>query len=173
MSSPTKHGQTEAVAVEVAAALNAASATFILPVSAVVLHARKLGIGDINKIGSAVTVQVFPGDLLADLMGLSRMYDDTYGCHVLLLQNVVDDTNGGLSETQVALLVRLHSEIIEFLGSRSLSCPNAVHPFFGAVAKAFRQGHEGVNDLLRLEGENLFYSDLIVTYHTAGLRRKV
>jgi hypothetical protein len=167
------YGQTDAVAVEIVAALNNASPTFCLPVAAERLFARRLDVAEISNIGDPVTVQVIPGDDMADLMGLDQIYDDTYGCHIVLLQNVTDTTNnGGLSETQAALLVRLRSEIVEFLCSHALACPEAVHPFSNARVKACRHGKEGIYDLVKLEENNVFYSDLIVTYRAAGLRRR-
>jgi len=166
------YGQSDAVAVEIAAALNNASPTFCLAVTAERKFARKLDLSDISTIGNPVTIEVIPGDDLADLTGLDQIYDDTYGCHVVIMQNVVDETNGGLSESQAALLLRLRSEIVEFLCSHSLSCPNAVHPFSGARVMACRHGKEGIYNLLKLEENNVFYSDLITTYKAVGLRRR-
>lgn len=166
------YGQTDAVAVEIAEALNNASSNFCLEVEAERRFARKLDVSEISAIGDPVTIEVFPGDDLADLMGLDQIYDDTYGCHILILQNVKDTTNGGLSESQVALLMQLRSEIVDFICSRMLSCPDAVHPFAGAVVKACRNGKEGIYDLVKLEKDNVFYSDLIVTYRAVGLRRR-
>src|SRR5574340_739506 len=114
------YGQSDAVAVELTAALVAHG--FSLPIAAQHLYARKLNQTDIGAISDPVTVQIFPGDELADLVGIDQIYDDTYGCHVLLLQRVADVTNGGLSESQVALLLKLRAEIIEYLCSQVLSC---------------------------------------------------
>ena len=170
--SGTKYGQSDAVAVDIAAALTAASATFCLPVSAERLFARKLDIADISTIGNPVTIEVIPGDDIADLEVLDQIYDDTYGCNVVILQNILDAAKGGLDETRAALLLRLRSEIVEFLCARLLSCPDAVHPFAGAIVKACRHGKEGVYDLAKLEESNVFYSELIVTYKAVGLRRR-
>ena len=172
MSNPI-YGQSDAVAVEIAAALNANSGNFCLAVAAERRFARKLDVGDISSIGSAVTVQVFPGDELADLQGLDGIYDDTYGCHILILQNVANATTGGLDEAQMQLLLALRSQIVEFVASKLLSAPDAVHPFSRAQVKACRNdAKEGIYDLNRLEQTNVFYSDLIVTYKMPGLRRR-
>jgi hypothetical protein len=169
--SATKYGQSDAVAVEITAALNNRSSLFCLPVSAERLFQRKLDLGDISNIGDPVTIEVFPGDESSDLMGLDRIYDDTYGCHILILQNAADVTNGGLSESQAALLLRLRSEIVEFLCSCVLACPDAVHQFTNSIVRAVRHGKEGLYDLTRLEQSNVFYSEIIVTYRAVGLRR--
>ena len=168
-----KYGQSDALALAVVAALNAATDTFCLNVDAHRLFARKLDIADISAIGQPVTVEVFPGDELEDLVGLGGTFDDTYGCHVILLQNVADNTqtSGGLNEDQMALLLRLRSEVIELLCAGSIDGLNAVHPFSGARVKAVRHGKEGVYDLAHLESTNVFYSELILTYKMPGLRR--
>ena len=168
----TLYGQSDAVAVAVAAALTANSANFCLTVAAERLFARKLDVGAISSIGQPVTIEVIPGEDSADLAGLSRMYDDTYGCHVTLLQNIGDPTRGGYSESQATLLVALRSQIVEFLAKTALVCPEAVHPFSGAFLKHVRPPKEGdVYDLTKLESTGLFYSELILTYKMPGLRR--
>ena len=169
------YGQTDAVAVELVTALNNRSSSFCggdLGVSAERVFARKIDISDISVIGEDVTVEVIPGDEMSDLTGLDFIYDDTYGCHILLLQNVADTANGGLSEAQIALLLRLRSEIIDWLSGSLLSCPDTVHPFSGAQIYAVRHGKEGIYDLEKLEQNNIFYSDIILSYKAVGIRRK-
>jgi hypothetical protein len=164
----TVFGQSDAVALELVTALNAASTAkmFCLTLTAEHLFARKLDLAGIPGMTDPVGVQVFPGHDQADRDGLSGMYDDIYGVHVLLLQKVA-----GAAETQVPLLMQLRSQIAEFLCSRALACPAAVHPFENARVFAHRHGPEGVYDLARLESTNVFYSDMIVTYKTAVRRR--
>lgn len=169
------YGQSDAVAVEIVDALNNRSPNFCggtLGVSAERKFARRLDFSDLSVIGENATVEVIPGDDLADLAGLDYIYDDTYGCHIVILQNVTDTTNGGLKESQMALLLRLRSEIIDWLCGSALSCPDAVHPFEGAQIFAVRHGNEGIYDLEKLEQLNIFYSDIIVTYKAVGIRRK-
>jgi hypothetical protein len=167
------YGQSDAVAVELAAALNTASDAdaFCLKVDAKRTFARKIEVVDIAGMNDPVTIEVIPGDDLADLVGLDQIYDDAYGCHILILQNATDNMKGGLSETQMQKLLQLRSEISEYLCCHALACPDAVHPFEGARIKACRHGKEGIYDLAKLEQNNVFYSDLIVTYRAPGLRR--
>lgn len=161
------YGQSDAVAIELAAALN--NAAFCLPVSATRKFARLLTLETVSVIGQPVTIQVIPASELSSRVGMDGVYDDVYMCNILLLQNI--STAGGLSETQAALLLRLRSQIVELVCSHVLSCPNAVHPFERAVATACHHGNEGVYDIARLEEDGLFSSDLIVTYKASGLRR--
>ncbi|MCK5017249.1 MAG: hypothetical protein KAS32_09260 [Candidatus Peribacteraceae bacterium] len=164
------YGQTDAVAVELTEALN--NFSFNLELTATRRFARKLDYSDLAGIDDPVTVEVIPGDELQDLVGLDHVFDDIYGCHIVLMQNMTDKVDGGLSETQMAAVLRLRSEIIEYLGQTMLACPNAVHPFENAPMVAARHGREGVYDLEKLEQSNIFYSDIIVTYKVVGLRRK-
>ena len=150
------YGQSDAVAVELTTALNNWG-SFILSISATRRFARKLDISTIANIDEDVTVEVIPGDDMADLTGLDQIYDDTYGCHIVLMQNVADLTSGGLSEAQMALLLQLRSEIIEFLCSRRLDAPDAVHPIVNARIHAVRHGREGIYDLEKLEQNNIFF----------------
>ena len=169
------YGQSDAVAVELVTILNNYSANFCggnLGVTAERKFARKLDYADVSTIGSDATVEVIPGDELSDLAGLDYVYDDTYGCHIVIMQNVVDETNGGLSETQMALLLRLRSEIIDYLCGSLLDCPDAVHPTSRMQVMAVRHGREGIYDLEKLEQSNVFYSDIIITYKAVGIRRK-
>jgi hypothetical protein len=168
----TVFGQSDAAALELVTALNAASAagTFCLTISAQRLFARLLDLPSIPAIGTAVSVQVFPGHDQTDRDGLSGIYDDIYGVHVLILQKVA-----GAAETQVPLLMQLRSQISEFLCSQALTLAAAVHPMpTGSKARAFaiRHGPEGIYDLARLESSNVFYSDMIVTYKAGGMRRR-
>lgn len=170
----TAFGQTDAVAQELATALNNYSPAFVLPVSAQKLWFPKLDIADIPKIGESVRLQVIPGDDLSDRDALDGVYDDLLGVHIVMLQQVTDTAgSGGISEDQVGLLMQLRAEIIELLCSKRLDCPTAVHPFSNAHVYAVRHGKEGAYDLNRLAGEaGLFYSDNIFTYRAAGLRRR-
>lgn len=178
-TTPDIHGQSDAVAVTVAAALNAASdaGAFCLDLHARRLFARKLDVADISVIGSPVTVEVIPGNDMADLVGLDGTFDDTYGCHVILLQNIVDSagTTGGIDESAASMLLRLRGELVEYLCQHPINCDanTVVHPFSLARVKAIRNGPEGVYDLSRLEQINVFYSEIIVTYKAAGLRRRI
>lgn len=170
----TTYGQSDAVAVELAAALNTASAAgeFVLTLEAERLFARKLEPADIADYHHPVTVQVIPGEEMGDSNNrLDHVYDDTYGCHALILQHIVDGIKEGPNEERMRDLLRLRSEIIEYICARRLSCPDAVHPFEGASVVAHRHGREGIYDLNRLEESNVFYSDLIITYRVPGLRR--
>ena len=164
-------GQSDAVARELVTALNDASTAnlFCLSLTAETVYARKMNVTDIPKTGEPVNVQVFPGHDAADRVGISGIYDDVYGVHVLLQQHVAD-----APETQVPLLMLLRSQIAKFLCSKALTCPEGtvVDPFERAHVVAHRHGNEGVYDLGRLEALNVFYSDMIVTYRAAGLRRR-
>ena len=166
----TTFGQSDAVALELVTALNDASdaSLFCLSLKAERLFARKMDIAEIPDKDSPVNVQVFPGHDQADRVGISGIYDDLYGVHVLLQQRV-----GDAAETQVALLMLLRSQITKFLCSKVLSCAEGtvVDPFYRAHVVAHRHGPEGVYDLSRLESHNLFYSDIILTYKAAGIRR--
>jgi len=168
----TKYGQSDAVALELVAALNDASPSFCLPVAAERKFARVREIAAVSKIGESVAVHVFPGAEQSEVSGISGVYDDTYAVHVLLQQNVTDTTSGGLSESQLALLMKLRAEIIEYVCARRMSCPDAVHPFSGAIVAKVAHGPEGVYDLARIESMNEFYSDVIFTYRAVGLRRR-
>jgi len=165
----TAYGQTVALADAIVVELNAAS--LCLAVSAERKFARLLDLKDIPKIGESVRIDVFPGDELEDRTGLSGTFIDTYGVHFLIQQQVTDTTNGGISETQVSLLMQLRSQIIEMLCSRTISGSTAVHPFSKAHIIAVRHGAEGVYDLAKLEGEKVFYSDSILTYKAPVTRR--
>lgn len=170
-----EYGQSDAVAVAVAAALNAASDadSMCLKVVATRKFLRRTDFKDISVIGTPVTIEVIPGVELEDLVGLGGRFDDTYGCHVTILQNVADNTgtSGGLVEDQMALLLRLRSEIIELLCGGPLDCLAAVNPFAGAPVQAVRHGKEGLYDHGHLDN-NVFYSELILTYKAAGLCRR-
>ena len=171
------YGQTDALALAIVAILNGVGEALCLPVAAERRFARKLDLEAIAGLGAPVTVQVFPGDDGADLDGMGPRYDDTYGCHVLILQKVGGSQAGGLSEDAVASLVRLRSEIIEGLCGVRIDCPNAVHPFTTTMALAVRSAREpngagGVYDLGRLESGNLFYSDVVFTFKAVGLSRR-
>jgi hypothetical protein len=169
----TVFGQSDAVAREVAAALNGMSGAFCLPVAAEVRYARKMDIKDIGGIDEAgtfpdpVNIQVIPVADQTDRTGLGGQYDDTYGVHVLLQQHV-----GSAAESHVPLLLQLRSEVLELLMGGLLTAAAAVHPFVNASVGTVRQPQgERLYDLDRLESLNAFYSDTILTYKAAGLRR--
>ncbi len=174
---PTIYGQSDALAVAVTALINQYSGAFILPVTAQRLFVSKLGIGDIPAIGSNVSVRVIPGAEHADLQGLNQVYDDTYTVAIVILQNVTDVANGGLSEAQMQLLLQLRSQIFELLCMTKISCTAAVHPFCDTMPKGVRSkglmGEEtGVYDLARLESDNVFYSASQVIYPAVGIVRR-
>lgn len=171
MAEPTPaFGQSVALADEIVAGLNAAT-TFCLEIEAVRRFVRKTELADLPRIDDPVQVDVFPGMISSERNALDGVYTDTYGIHVIMQQVVADATNGGLSEAQVALLLQLQSEIVEFLCARLVTAPFAVHPFSGARVVAVRQGDDGIYSLPRLEEHNAFYCDTILTYRMAGLRR--
>jgi hypothetical protein len=134
---------------------------------------RILDVGAIANIGQPVTINVYAGEDSGDLTGLSHIYDDTYGCHVVIMQNLSDSTAGGYSDSQATLLLALRAQIVDFLASKKVSCPEAVHPFAGAFLTHFRPPKEGdVYDLGKLMSTGLFYSEMILTYKMPGLRRR-
>jgi len=160
----TTFGQADALAVELVTALNAA--TFSLGVSAERTFTRRMLVESIPGVGEDVSVQIIPGHEQMERDGQGGQYKDLYGVHVLLQQHV-----GAAAETQVPLLLCLRDEIVEYLCGHAVSSDNAVHPFAGAVVQSVKHGPEGLYDLGKLESENVFYSDLIVTYRPASLRR--
>jgi hypothetical protein len=169
----TQFGQSDALALELVDGLNAASAAgrFCLRLTASRVFARKMELASLPKIGDPVDVQLFPGHDGADREGISGIYDDTYGVHIVIQQVVVDTPNGGISESQCALLMQLRTQMLDFLMSKRVDTTRAVHNFTNAHVLACRHGKEGVYDLLKLEAFNTFYSETILTYKVAGLRR--
>ena len=173
----TVFGQSDAVARELATALNAADAggAFCLRLVAEVRYARLMAISSkedptlphIPDIGDPASVQMISAGDQGDRTSLGSTYDDTYGVHVLLQQHV-----GASTETQVPLLLQLRSEIMEFLLNGTMAPTAAVHPFKNAHVLTYKQPQgEMLYDLDRLESLNAFYSDTILTYKAAGLRR--
>ncbi len=160
----TIFGQADAAAVELAEALN--DATFSLEVSATRTFVRRIEIGDVPAVGEAVGIQVIPTYEQTDSVGLSGQYDDLYGVTLVIQQQVAGD-----GETQVPLLLRLRSEIIELLCGTTLTTTAAVHGYARARVQSVRHGQEGLYDLARLESENVFYSALTIVYKAAALRR--
>ena len=177
MTAPqTIFGQSDALALKVVALLQARSDAnlFCLTLTASRVFARQMDLDanaphPIPGIGSPVDVQVFPGHDQADRVGVSGQYDDIYGVHVLLQQQV---GAGTAAETQCALLMQLRSQVLEFLMSQAITTTNAVHNFTNSHVFAHRHGgKEGIYDLERLEQQHAFYSDVIFTYKAPGLRR--
>jgi hypothetical protein len=175
--SQTAYGQSDAVARELAAALNEASdlGAFCLRLAAEVRYARLTALGSpddpdaprIPSIGEPASVQIISAGDQGDRTSLGGTYDDTYGVHVLLQQHV-----GAAAETQVPLLLQLRSEVLEFLLNSTMAPAAAVHPFKNAHVLTYKQPQgEMLYDLDRLESLNAFYSDTILTYKAAGLRR--
>lgn len=177
MPDDTKYGQSHAAALAVAALLEAADAAagaLCLDLDVQTTFVRRRKIEDIKSIAdSKVSVDVIPGSDMGDREAMGGIYGETYGVHVLIQQQVSDESASEPDEDQVALLVRLRSEIVEYLCPRGVTAADAVHPFSNATIMAHRHGEEGVYDLGRLEESGVFYSDLILTIRAAGLRRKV
>ncbi len=169
-STQTQFGQSAALADVIVAGLNGAE--FCLPVLAVRRFVRRRELKDLPGISNPVAVDVFPGVVQVDRMGLDGVYDDTYGIHVILQQSVTDTAVSGTSEAQISLLLQLQSQIIEFLCSPLVTVPQAVHPFRGARVMAVRNGDDGIYSLPRLEDTSAFYCDTIFTYKVGGLRRR-
>jgi len=170
MAAQTVFGQSDAVAMELVDAFNAATTgTFCLKLLARRRFSRMMELVDLPKITDPVDIQVFGGHDQADRVGLSGTYDDMYGVHVLIQQVV---GAGEDAEAQCGRLIQLRSQISEFLMSTRLDTNNAVHNIANSHVFSHRHGPEGVYDLNRLEKLNAFYSDLIVTYKAPGLRRQ-
>jgi hypothetical protein len=173
----TDYGQSEAVADQIVALLNAG--TFTLNVSAVKRFARRVDLADISQaeLGQAVTVDVFPGMDNADQGAvdpqrstMNNLFTDTYGVHILIQQLVGADATG-VAEARCSNLMLLRSQIAELVMGTRLSAANAVHPLANIRVIGVRSAPEGVYDLARLESHNVFESEMIVTYRAPGLRR--
>ena len=174
-AAPARYGQSHAAAraVEALLATGQTAGAFVLSIAPTTRLVRRTDQADIPVIGESVAVDCIPGDNQSDRGGIGGIYDDVYGVHIVMQQHIVASATGLVSESQAALLMRLRSEMLEYLCARAINAPDAVHPFRGAMIVAHRAGGEGVYDLARLESGNLFYAEMILTIRASGLRRKV
>jgi hypothetical protein len=160
-------GQSDAVALYLVDALNAASAgnVFSLKLAARRLFFRAVDIGNIPKIGEPVDVQIIPMHEQSDREGADR-YQDVYGVHLVFQQSV-----GAQAQDQMPWLMLLRDQVAEYLMSKAMAVTNAVHNFKGAHVNGVRHGKEGVYDETKLQKDGVFYSDTILTYRTQELTR--
>jgi hypothetical protein len=130
---------------------------------------RDLDIKNLPTPGQPVDVQIFPGHDQADREGISGVYNDIYGIHIVM--QLYTGTRA-VTEAQGPGFLALRTRILEWLMSKLLTTTNAVHNFKNSSLFAHRHPAHGVYDLVRLEEVNAFYSEIIVTYKAPGLRRQ-
>ncbi len=169
----TAYGQTHALAIVVAEALNAmqASGEFAVPILA---KARfrlmdSLNADDLNAIpptGEAVSVDVFPGDETSVRQGMSPAFASVYTVHIFMQQKLGADATD--DENQCGLLTQTRSEIIEAVKMLMFDIPDAVHPATGLfMVEAKSADKVGVYDLPRLLKLRVYESDTILTFKAA------
>ena len=168
----TQFGQTDALALAVAAFLNttSASGSFCAPLAAERRFAIVTDLAAIPGFDTPASVDVVPDIENTDRTGLTTWTSD-YAIHFFIQQR----TDGTDEEALCALLCQLRSQIIEALKGQQFTLPNAVHPVtLGGLVMMHTKSADrrtgnlpGLYDLSRLLQAHVFESDTIVIFKAA------
>jgi hypothetical protein len=156
------YGQTDALAVAVAAWINANPAKFCLAVAAERRFAMLSEKKDIPQSGDPASVDVFPDTEAAQRQGASTAFASEYAIHLYLQQQLGGPVD---REDQCAQLTRLRSELIEGLKSRMFDLTNAVHPVNRVFLAHLRSADKvGLYSLARMMEVGVYESDTILVF---------
>ena len=180
MSDPQiQFGQTAALADEIVAYLNAQDAMttgtppvnaspFCLRLTANRVYARILDLAKLPNPGDPVRVDLSPGDETEQRRGIAAVFLAEYSVRLMIQQKIgAAGTTAG--EAQCSLLDQLRSQIIEALkGGPDRNAATAVHPFKATLLTITTpKEQEGTYVASRLEGDNSYYSETILTFKAA------
>ena len=168
---PPVFGQTDALALAVAAFLNSMAPSFCTPIAAERRFALVTDLSLIPASNSPASIDVFPDIENTERKGLSTFTSD-YAIHVYLQQR----TDGTDEEALCGLLTQLRSQIIEALKTARLALPAAVHPVgAGGLVMTHAKSADrspgnpaGLYNLARLLDAHVFESDTIVIFKAAA-----
>lgn len=158
------YGQTDALAIAIAERITVCG-TLSLPVTAQRRFRMLDPMTEIPAYDEPVSVFVAPGMERSDRAGISTAFESTYTVHIALQQQI---SGAADEEVQCERLMRLRSEILEDLRTRSFQLTDAVHPvthaFVISVENASENGKVGLPyNLARLLNDHVFESDTILT----------
>ena len=167
----TTFGQTDALALAVAAYLNTRSDSFCTNVSAERRFALVTDIALIPAFDAPASVDVFPDIENTERTGFTTFKSD-YAIHIFIQRR----TDGTDEEAACALLAQLRSEILESLKNLRLAIPNAVHTLAaGSMVMSHAKSADrspgnpaGLYNLARLLDAHVFESDTIVIFKAAA-----
>lgn len=163
MSDQTVFGQTDALALDVAAWLTSQADTFCLPVAAERRFVRQDELKNIPQSDMPVSVDVFPDAEHGKRQGASVAFAGEYIVHLYLQQQVAG--SGDEEESRCALLAQLRSQIIEGLKRTQFDLTTAVHPVQSVIMIEFKSADaKGLYDLERLLQKHVFESDTILIF---------
>ena len=163
MSDQTVFGQTDALALDVAAWVTNHAADFCLPVAAERRFVRQDELKDIPQASMPVSVDVFPASEHGKRQGASVAFAGEYAFHLYLQQQVAGSPDE--EESRCGLLAQLRSQIIEGLKRTQFNLTTAVHPVQSVIMIEFKSADaKGLYDLERLLQQHVFESDTILIF---------